>query len=421
MGLLNRKRATMLMHQCGIDAIVATSPRNVLYICDYYCWLDPLFKAYMMRPGATSALSHNFAVLPASGDAALVLPATWAANAPELQDQDLWLYGVGDLDLSAVPPRLDDRESDLLGRVMAGRHRVDGVEALRDVLQDRGLSEARIGIELDGLATTERQRIAEALPRADVRDCSNLLRLIRMVKSEEEVRRLERATQIGYSAATSSLCTAQSGTSVRDLGERFVREVVGAGAELDHFIASPAGLGLQHAPDYRLKRGDVLYVDYGCVYRHYYSDNGTTLVVGDFDPSLDRLYNVLRDGLVAGVDQLRPNVLASEVRRAMFDVLLAGGVTGSNAHGHGVGLEVRDYPIIVPPTGLRIRDECVDVSSDLALEEGMVVNLELPLYLFGVASLHMEQTLLITATGARRLDSSDATEPVRVERGAVAA
>jgi Xaa-Pro aminopeptidase len=105
----------------------------------------------------------------------------------------------------------------------------------------------------------------------------------------------------------------------------------------------------------------------------------------------------------------------------MIDALAAGGVTGSNAHGHGIGLEVRDYPIIVPPTGLPIRDDCIEVSSDLPLEEGMVVNLEVPLYLFGVASLHMEQTFLITSTGARRLDSSEPTQPVRVRREAVAA
>ena len=45
----------------------------------------------------------------------------------------------------------------------------------------------------------------------------------------------------------------------------------------------------------------------------------------------------------------------------------------------------------------------------------MVVNLELPLYLFGLASLHMEQTFLITQGGCKRLDSDDATRPVQVE------
>jgi Xaa-Pro aminopeptidase len=98
----------------------------------------------------------------------------------------------------------------------------------------------------------------------------------------------------------------------------------------------------------------------------------------------------------------------------MIGTLAEGGITGSNAHGHGIGLEVRDYPIIVAETGLRIRDACIDLSSDPRLEEGMVVNLELPLYLFGLGSLHMEETFLVTRDGCRRLDSDAPTQPVQV-------
>jgi Xaa-Pro aminopeptidase len=112
---------------------------------------------------------------------------------------------------------------------------------------------------------------------------------------------------------------------------------------------------------------------------------------------------------------------SSAIRQAMIDTLADGGITGSNAHGHGVGLDVRDYPIIVPDSGLRIRDDCVDVSADLPLEEGMVVNLELPLYLFGAGSLHMEETFEVTRDGCRRLDASVPTHPVQVAAEALPA
>ena len=121
MVLLNRNRATTLMRQCGLDAIVATSPRHILYLSDYFCWLDPLFKAYMMRPGAPAELAHNFAVLPVPdlGEPALVLPAMWAANAADCWVDDIWLHGIGDLDLSAVPPSLEPSQADLLQRLEA--------------------------------------------------------------------------------------------------------------------------------------------------------------------------------------------------------------------------------------------------------------------------------------------------------------
>ena len=414
MVLLNHDRALALMRHSGLDALVATSARNVLYFSDYYCWLDPLFKGYMTRPGASSDLSHNFAVLPAAGPAALVVPAIWAGNTVESWIDDLWLHSVGDLDLSVVPTTLDGVSSRLLDQVERGRSRADGVGALRDLLQERGLSEARIGVELDGLSATERSRIAEALPRAEVLDCSNLLRLIRMIKTAEEIARLERSARINVQVAEGVLSGARAGTRISELRSRYIAGVVEAGALLDHFIVSPHGIGIQQTPEYQLADRDVLYVDYGCVYQHYYSDNGTTLVIGDFSKEMEQRYAVLLAGLAAGIEKLRPGVLPSDVRRAMIDTLAEGGITGSNAHGHGVGLEVRDYPIIMPATGLRIHDDCVDVSSDVPLEPGMVVNLELPLFLFGTGSLHMEETFLITADGSRRLDGDRPTHAVQV-------
>jgi Xaa-Pro dipeptidase len=421
MVLLNQDRAAAFMRQCDVDALVATSACNVLYLSDYSCWLDPLFKAYMMRPGAPAQIAHNFALLLAAGAPALIVGAMWAANAAESWIPDVWLYGIDDLDLSAVPRELGDTDRELLRRIEAGRRRADAVEALADALEERGLASARIGIELEGLSAHEIARLHEALPHVDLRDCSNLLRLVRMVKSEEEIWRLERSTQINYAAAMASLGSASAGTSMREVRERFTSAVVEAGAFHDHFIASPRGIGLQEVPDYRLAEGDVLYVDYGCVYQHYYSDNGTTLVIGSFDAAMESRYDVLRKGLAAGIDNLRPGVKSSAIRQVMIDTLADGGIGGSNAHGHGIGLEVRDYPIIVRDSGLRIRDDCVDLSADVPLEEGMVVNLELPLYLFGAGSLHMEETFAITRDGCRRLDSTNPTHAVQVARAALPA
>src|SRR5579864_8972860 len=88
--LLNRPRANQFMSQARVDALIATSPINVTYFTDYYVWLDPLMLEYMARPGASSALSPLFAVLPFEGDPALVVSPILAANAADLWVQDLY-------------------------------------------------------------------------------------------------------------------------------------------------------------------------------------------------------------------------------------------------------------------------------------------------------------------------------------------
>jgi Xaa-Pro aminopeptidase len=75
--------------------------------------------------------------------------------------------------------------------------------------------------------------------------------------------------------------------------------------------------------------------------------------------------------------------------------------------GHGVGVEIREYPLLVPTVDDRLRDECVDVSADLELQAGMVVNLEASLFGLGDASLHMEETYLVTENGAEALARSE--------------
>jgi Xaa-Pro aminopeptidase len=71
--------------------------------------------------------------------------------------------------------------------------------------------------------------------------------------------------------------------------------------------------------------------------------------------------------------------------------------------GHGIGVEIREYPLLVPAADRRLRDECVDISADLQLRAGMVVNLEASLFGLGDASLHMEETFIITESGAEAL------------------
>jgi hypothetical protein len=46
---------------------------DVLYLTDYYIWIQPLFRQYMVQPGANSYSLPIFGVLPRNGKPALVL------------------------------------------------------------------------------------------------------------------------------------------------------------------------------------------------------------------------------------------------------------------------------------------------------------------------------------------------------------
>ena len=108
---------------------------------------------------------------------------------------------------------------------------------------------------------------------------------------------------------------------------------------------------------------------------------------------------------------MKPGVRCSAVTGAMFQILEELELTASYPHGHGVGLDVRDYPTVVADNGLRVSDDCVDVASDMPLEESMVLNLEASMFLPGVGSLQMERSLVITPDGCRDLVPQDRSRP----------
>ena len=413
--LFNKTRAQEYMQCCGVDALVATSPVNITYFSDYRCWIDPLFKTYMMVPGAPSDPDPTaaYAIFPLEGEPALVTSPTFAVNASDLWVRDVHIFGDHGLDDSLPLPSLSDAEQHIFDVLHRPQDNATPTDALLSVLKGRGLTDARIGIEMEGLSPRAQEAIETGLPKALIKDCSNLIRLIRMVKTEDELSKLIRSAEINETAAMEALAHPRPGQPIADVVQHYRQQIAKAGADFDHFAFGVRGLGLATEPNYILTDDDILYVDFGCIYEGCFSDSGTTLTMHQPSATLIERHKALRECVEAGVKEMIPGAKASAAQAAMWKTLNAHGITASSPHGHGLGLEVRDYPIIVADNGRRIQDDCVDVPSDLPLEIDMVLNLEAMISMPGIGSLHIEQSFLVTPDGSRPLIPQDRTRPVQ--------
>ncbi|MSP14054.1 MAG: aminopeptidase P family protein [Chloroflexi bacterium] len=414
--LFNRSRAIAYMEQHHLDTLVATSPVNITYFTDFFSWLDPLFKEYMGSPGAPSNLAQSYAVFPRLGEPALIVSPLNMINGADSWVRDVQTFGIPGVDDSLPPGGLPETLQSFALRLRAAaensRWTVTATDALVGVLRQRGLATGRIGIEMEGLAAQTKENIARAFPQAQLKDCSNLIRLVRMVKSPAEIQRLTRAAEIAEMAAMESYALARPGVLLADLAQHFRARIAAMGADFDHFAYAVHGLGMASEVTHVLSASDVMWVDFGCIYRHYFSDSGTTLAMHDLPPALMERRDALRNCVLAGAEIIQPGVKSSAVQGGMWQTLEARGITTSFPHGHGMGLDLRDYPILVADNRLRIRDDCVDVPSDLPLEQNMVINLEASLFMPGVASLHVEQSFLVTANGCRSLVVQDRSRPI---------
>ncbi len=401
--LLNQARARECMAAANLDALIACTPVNITAFSDFTLWLDPLFREYMVQPGAPGHRMQRYALFPREGPPALVVEAMMAVNAADLWVHDLIAFGA---------PTIEEREPPLqpdawrrIRQVQANASQAAGpTDALLTLLRRRGLQDARLGIELEDLPAAHLQALRNGLPRAQLLDCSNLLRYVRAVKTADEINRLRRAAAISELAAMESLAGATPGTSLAVLTFVYRTELAREeGADLDHFAMGIDGVGIATETAHRLRDGAVMYVDFGCRWRSCYSDSGLTLALGPLSPGLQRRYDALRAGIDAGVAKLRPGIRASQAQAAMQAVIDSSEIRVAAPHGHGLGLELRDYPIIAADSGLPLRDDCLDIPADLPLEADMVVNLEASSFLAAEASLHIEETFRITAGGPEAL------------------
>lgn len=411
--LFNKARAVEYMHRYDVDVLVAASPVNVTYFSDYSCWVDSQFKEYMMTPGAASdPLPGAYAVFPSEGEPALLVNAVFAVNAEDLWVKDIHVFGGPFLDDSLKRAVTSDSSRHIFDVLHGANYARSPAEALIGVLKERGLDRARIGLEMEGMSAAARYAVVQGLPAAEIRDCSSLIRLIRMVKGPEELARLRRAAEINEQSAMETLATARPGVSVSSLVQRFRERTATMGANFDHFAVGLHGMGIAPETSHVLTDEDICYVDFGCTYQGYFADSGTTLALRALSPDLLARHAALRACVDAALENMRPGVRASLVRAAMWITLGDRGITASFPHGHGLGLEARDYPILVANNGLRIRDEIVNVSSDLPLEVNMVINLESAIFVTSVASVHIEKSFLITPDGCEPLISQDRGCPV---------
>ena len=106
--LFNKPRAIEHMRRCGLDALVATSWANITYLTDYYSWIDPLFKEYMMAPGASSHLGQGYAVFPLEGEPALIVSPLSVVNAADSWVNEVVTYGATGMDNNLPPVPIYD-------------------------------------------------------------------------------------------------------------------------------------------------------------------------------------------------------------------------------------------------------------------------------------------------------------------------
>lgn len=97
----------------------------------------------------------------------------------------------------------------------------------------------------------------------------------------------------------------------------------------------------------KLRKGDVLSVDFGVKFRGYYGDSAVTIPVGKIDSEKQRLLDVTKESLDRAIIQAVPGKRIADISRAVQEYVEGEGFSIVRQFvGHGIGTSLHEGPEI---------------------------------------------------------------------------
>jgi Xaa-Pro aminopeptidase len=364
MTALRLARARKVMAEEGLDALLATSPDNVLYLTNW-----PQYRP-SVHEGAYAALYLGDPPAPvlfaSEGDGPFLRRDRPARDIRILPPwQRLW------------PP------------------------VFQEVLRSRGLEGKAVG--LDGRISAALHRALLEIPHVRFVDAARAFARIRMVKNEEELRAYEHTLGVVEGAINLALRLAKESwgtyTEIQIAAQANCLLLQRGCHGVDIWCTSGHRTApVRRYPSDKPVRGQEFFlVDGGASLNGFRAEFARTAWTGGQPAEEHRgLYRAVVSALEAARALIRPGLMTSGLERACLEAVGRAGYAeiygGYPYTGHGIGIGAE-----APYITARFPE------LDTPLEAGMLFNLEPGLWLEGVGGVRIEETFLVTEEGCRVL------------------
>ena len=306
---------------------------------------------------------------------------------------------------------------------------VKSLKMIPEILTNKGFSLATLGMELDVIPYNTWQFYKKIFKDSNLTDIADPLKKIRMIKSDYEIGLLQGAcavldqvfadvpTMVREGMTEIELASLfEAGMRRRGYGgcskmrafnqDFFLGNVTtgASGAVPSYFDGPVSGSGLTpannpHGAGWKtISRDEIIYIDYTCVVNGYTADGARMFVIGGVSEPLQKAHTAALAILEAITAMIKPGVICEDIylksaelaeQRGLQDHFMGMGNDGVRFIGHGVGLELDEYPIFAK--GVK-----------MPLAVGMTFALE-PKFVFPEGAIGIENTYALTADGLQVL------------------
>ena len=377
--LVDREHASAIMEERNIDILVGTGYINYGYITGYFTHYGMDYPG----PLANGAPLVRLAGLP--GDASL---SPFLITYPD-EEWDMIAYG------SWIEDRWYWGQQYNLPWIEALKGAEDPMDCLSQALAERGLEASRIGLDMREVSAAVMEDIRKALPKAVLVDAHDAFATVRMIKTPQEIERLRgavKAVEMAHEVVRESL---REGMTELELAAITKRAVIGE--YTDRYIVH-VGFGDKSATvlaptGRKLKKGELVLVDCGCVHRSYMGDISRVYAYGEPPGDAVRVHRVMDQVNEIVVGAVRPGIRASELFEIGAVAMKSRGLDVSlKFAGHGIGLDIHEHPFLIP-------------DNHTILRPNMVIMIEMVTRRSDLGLICMEIPVLVTEDGVEILSS----------------
>lgn len=259
----------------------------------------------------------------------------------------------------------------------------------------------RLGIQGDYVTVDDFHTYADALSGRELVSMAGAVETLRMVKDEEELKRMRRAAAIADETFTHILSYIKPGVAERDIAVEMEYKMKKLGAEglaFDIIVASGVRSAMPHgvASEKQIGTGELVTLDFGAIYQGYCSDMTRTVMVGEPTARQREIYAIVLEAEKRGVAATRAGINGKELDEVCRGYIREKGFAEAFGHstGHGVGRYIHEGP------RLSVRGE------KEILKPGMVVTIEPGIYLSGWGGVRIEDMVLVLENGCESLSHS---------------
>ncbi len=238
--------------------------------------------------------------------------------------------------------------------IMEQRELVDGFVkgTLAHILRERGIS-GKLAVDQANISFVDSVRAH--IPDVVMVDGDTIMQQARWIKTDLEIAVIEEACAIGDSVTQRALDGARAGRRELEVAADAMQTLFQLGGEMAHVITPFVASGEHMSPPHRLatdkiiRNQDLVFIDIGAMWNGYFADIGRTTIVGRPSKDQQKIYTAVYEGLMAGVDKMRPGNTNKDCADAIIEKISDHGLDDhlfSLFIGHGIGMGANEPPYI---------------------------------------------------------------------------